>query len=88
MRRLFAIGDEWRFNEITLVPTVGDAWIYVVVFASPIPPSAAMAPARPVKPGEIMSVAGSQASTLMTLAVLMDGRAVEPIVTPVKPGER
>jgi hypothetical protein len=45
-------------------------------------------PARPLKPGEIISVVGSQSSTLMDVPVFMDGRAVEPIVTPFKPGQR
>ena len=81
MRKLFPDGDEWLFNAITLAPTaVDDAWIYTVLFASP-PPAPNAVLTGPVKPGQIMSVAGSQSSTLFTLIVLMDGRALDPIVT-------
>jgi hypothetical protein len=89
MRKLFRDGDEWQFNGIKLVPTVGDGWIYFVGFGSPVPPlPVPMASARPLKPGEMLSVVGSQPGALMDVIVLMDGRAVEPIVRPFKPGGR
>jgi hypothetical protein len=89
IRKLFRDGDEWRFNGIRLVPTVGDHWIYFVGFGSPVPPRPMpVMPSRPLKPGEIISVAGSQPATLMDVIVLMDGRAVEPVMTPFKPGQR
>lgn len=89
MRTLFSDGDAWRFGDIRLVPTVGESWIYVVGFGSPAPPPPGpVMPERPLKPGEIISVVGSQSSTLMDVPVFMDGRTVEPVVTPFKPNQR
>jgi hypothetical protein len=89
LRKVLINADEWRFGEIRLVPIVGDAWVYVVGFRSPVPPlPVPVMPPRPLRPGEIISVAGSRPATLMDVPVLMDGRAVEPNVTPVNPGGR
>lgn len=72
LQKLVKNADDWELTRVAIQPLRGgEAWIYVVDFTEPLPPL--LDPTG-------MGVVGSWITSPVSMVVMMNGRAITPIV--------